>query len=250
MLLSCAFVPASPFLLPGLISEPDAQVEKTIAVLQALARDMATLRPKTIVVIGDGDHAHEQTFSLDLADPYKVDFSDFGHLGATTTYRPNVAIIDRLQRQAREEHIPFTLDTRTHIAPHCAVMLEFFKQRLPQVSLVPLYVATDANLKEHVRCGELLRHVLEDSNDRVVVIATSDVMPEALVQFENILKERQLAQLIHVGNALSDSPQALGVRQLAVLFGVLNGTDVRGNILCATTLFQETGCLVAEFPLR
>lgn len=263
MLVFSGFAPNTPLLLESIGKEQTAKLAQTRAAMQELADELYAVHPDTIVLISEHPTSHEDAFSINLADPFRFDLSEFGDLGFSKSFRPSIRLIDKLQRSLRSAGQPITLtsDERLHFAS--AVPLALLTEQLPNVKLVPITYC-DLGAKEHFQFGQALKDELMMSGERIAVIAAGD-MSHALVtdapggfhkagkQFDAKIQEL-IAQKNSAGLLSLDADMVLNAKQqcyrpLVILFGLLDRISVSPNILSYEAPFG-VGHLVANFVIR
>jgi AmmeMemoRadiSam system protein B len=263
MLVFAGFTPNSPLLLPEINKDRLAAVEKTRAAIQELADELYAAKPDTIVIITDHPTRYREAFCLSVSDPYKFDLKEFGHLSFDRTFRPDIMLIDRLQRSLRRVAQPITMSSDEALHYASAVPLSILAAKLPKVALVPIgYSELDA--KAHFAFGQAIKDAIMDSAKRVAVIAAGDMSHTLTLQspaplhgdgqiFDDKIKEviatKNTAGLLTIESSVVQNAQQLSYQPLTILFGLLDHVAVTPTILSYEAPFG-VGYLVANFIIK
>lgn len=262
MIVFSAFTPHSPLLLPSIGKENVEQLQQTREAMKELAEELYATMPDTVVVISAHTNRHKDAFSINLHDPYGIDLTEFGDYSDEHTFRPNVKLIDRLQRHARKEGVPLTLNSNEALDYGTVVPLLMLTEKLPGINIVPIsYSNLDA--KTHVEFGRLLKEVLMRSDQRIAVVASGDLShclsSEAPVEYNPLgetfdetvreaVKDLVTSKLLTMDDETIESASECAYEPLLMLFGVLDRMNVKSKILSYEAPFG-VGYLVAQFTM-
>jgi aromatic ring-opening dioxygenase LigB subunit len=262
MLVFAGFMPNSPLLFPSINSTRMDEIKDTKDAVRELAEDLYAVKPDTILLISEGTLVYSDAFSINVADPYITDLSELGDLGYQKKYHPDLSLIDAIQRHARQSGAALSLSTDKRLTFSSAVPLHFLTEHLSNVRIVPVS-PSELDAKTHFGFGNTLKHLALESPKRIAVIAAGD-MSHALTKdapggfhkdaelFEDkimaIIRERSSAGLLQLDQTLVENAQDTSYRQLAMLFGVLDGIDAIPSILSYEKPFG-VGYAVVNFLL-
>lgn len=239
MLVFAGFIPNSPLLLPSVNRLHTAQVRRTTAALSEVAAALTFARPDVLVIVGEISGQYDREFFVDFADPYRATFREFGDLQQEDTYSPSFAFIDKLQRTARQRSVGLSLETGDELPFTLGIPLHFLTEHHTP-ALVPLSTAEGQGLKEHFALGQLVRDVAHETGLRVAIVAVghashtaSDLSPsgfhtagpELADKLVDLIATKNAAGLQQLPDSLRADAQETCVRELAVVFGALDGTS-------------------------
>lgn len=261
MIVFCVYTPHSPLLLPTIGRAHAPLFSPTLEAFATLRKQFLAQKVETLVVISSSHKQFADAFSIDLSDPYQVDLSEFGDLGTRTTYRPDLQLIDQLQREVRGKDIALSLNSEKHLAYASAV---------PAVLLDPtggkkLVSLSTSGLerKLHVTFGNHLRECLERLPTRFGVIASGDLSHalsekaplgrrEEGILFDKIVQQAVtaglLSPLLRLTKNEIERAGECGLQPLLVLFGLLDQMSMHPHVLSYQAPFG-VGLLTAEFQL-
>jgi aromatic ring-opening dioxygenase LigB subunit len=246
MLSATGFLPSSPLLLASVNKDHRSEVEATEQALEHVADEWYAKRVETVMIITQSRFAYEDSVSIDVADPYTMNLASLGDLSPQAKYHPDFALIDGVQRIARNEGVAFTLSTEPGLPFGCAAPLRALTRRIPHLRIVPISPGNTMDGKELYQTGILLKHAIENSPKRIGVLAVGDVSLAHLANIQLILEEKSTASLINIAPELKDHNDDAAYRPLTMLFGILDNTPARAEILSVESPF-DVGYVVATF---
>lgn len=263
MLVFAAFTPNSPLLTPEINKDKLLAVEKTRTAMQELADELYASKPDTVVIITDHPTRYRDAFCISLSDPYKFDLKEFGHFGFDRTFRPDLMLIDQLQRTLRKAGQPITMSSDEALHYASAVPLSILTARLPKVNLVPIAYC-DLEPKAHFEFGQNIKEAIISSSKRIAVIAAADMAhtlsldgPAPLHsdgqifddKIQELISTKNSAGLLTIKPKILKNAKQLSHLPLTIMFGLLDHVAVEPTILSYEAPFG-VGFLVANFTIK
>jgi len=193
-------------------------------------------RPETIIVLSAHGIPYKNSFSANIHKSYRVDLSAFGDLGTQKTFAPDLALADSLQRTARRENVPFTLDSHEALDYSAGVPLYLLTKEIRGIKILPVTFSNGLDIKEHAAFGRLLKEVVSASQTRVAIIASGDLshclsdnaplgdLPEGHVFDDTIRDAAQnlsTARLLTLPTELVDKVGQCALKPITMLFGAI-----------------------------
>jgi aromatic ring-opening dioxygenase LigB subunit len=262
MLVFAAYTPHTPLLLPGIGKQHLEKLLSTRGAMDHLAEELYAVRPETIVLVsGHGAH-FPGAYSVNLHDHYQVNLSEFGDLTTHEEYRPDLAFIDRLQREVRRAQMPMKLFSDPVLDYGSAVPLLVLADRLPGVKIVPISYS-GLPPKSHLEFGRHLKEIIQASQARIAVVASGDLSHALSADAPAGLRRegksfdtavREAVANVSVSKLLALDPKVVhraaecGYRPLLILMGLMEGMNVKPEELVYESPFG-VGYLVAHFHL-
>lgn len=236
MIVFAGICPHSPLLTEIVGKDHTEKLKKTLAGIQKLGQVLRATRPETLIILSAHGIPHKNSFSANVHKSYKVDLSPFGDLGTQKTFAPDLALADSLQRTARLEGIPFTLDSHEVLDYSAGVPLHLLTKEIRGIKILPVTFSTGLDIKEHVAFGRLLKEVVSASQTRVALIASGDLshclskeaplgnIPEGQV-FDSTIKEAaeslSTTRLITLPQELIEQVGECALRPITMMFGAI-----------------------------
>ncbi len=263
MIVFAGICPNSPLLLETVNKAQLYKAEGTIAALNKMAEELYASHPDVIVLISEHPTYYQESFSINVSEPFKFDLTDFGDLGFDRTFRPDIQLIDQLQRDLRKQKHPVTLTTDQALHFSSAVPLHFLCKELKNVKIIPMSHSSISK-KDHLRFGQGLKDVLTNTNKRVAVIAAGDLSnalsnaspsgfakegPLFDAQFQEAVNTKSSTALLKVTDEVREKAAQTIYEPATILFGLLDRVNTKTHVLSYEQPFG-VGFLVAHFILR
>ncbi|PJA47666.1 hypothetical protein CO172_00515, partial [Candidatus Uhrbacteria bacterium CG_4_9_14_3_um_filter_36_7] len=224
--------------------------------------DLYLNHPDVLVIISSHTIAFENSFSMNLHNDYLINFKEFGDLGTTKNFDPDLSLMDQIQRFLRKQNIPFTLNSDFILDYGSAVPLYLLTKQL-SVPIIPIsYSGLDP--KAHFIFGKNLQECLQKTDKRVAVIASGDLShtlsakaPAGFHADGKIFDEaiRNIALHVSSSKLLSFDPKIYkhakqcAYEPLLILLGILDGISIHAQELAYEHPFG-VGYLSVEFQLE
>jgi aromatic ring-opening dioxygenase LigB subunit len=179
MIVYGAIMPHTPLLIPSIGKDVYSQIKKTREACEKIAKEIYSRHIDTIFLIADQVTVHEDALSINIKDPFSFDLSEFGDFGFDVAVRPDLQLIDRLQRYLRKENERVSLNTDKNLIFSTAVPLHFLIKQFPTTKLVAVSPPTYMKKSEIFDCGIKIQNILQESNKRIAVICAGDLSHRA-----------------------------------------------------------------------
>ncbi len=240
-------VPHPPMIVPDIGKGSEKQVEKTIESYQIVAKQIAEIKPDTIII----------------SSPHTVMYADYFHIspgkmaeGSFASFRaPNVCfkaeydteLVQRIEELSVSEGVSAgTFGEKDKKLDHGTMVPLYFinkvytDYRLIRVGLSGL------DLTEHYRLGMLIRQAVEDTGRRAVYVASGDLShklqtygpygfsPEGPVYDERIMDICGLGafgELFDFDEEFLEKAAECGHRSFVMMAGALDGLSVESTAL-------------------
>ena len=169
-------VPHPPMILPEIGRGSEAQIEETRIGYERVAREIARLKPETIILTSPHSVMYADYFHISPGRGAKGSFSDFraGNVRFDEIYDEELA--DRICALALEKHFPAgTLGERNPKLDHgTMVPLYFIRQKYDGFRLVRIGLS-GLPLTDHYAFGRIIQEAVDITGRRVVFVASGDL---------------------------------------------------------------------------
>ncbi|MBM5789498.1 AmmeMemoRadiSam system protein B [Candidatus Parcubacteria bacterium] len=261
MLCFAAFTPHSPLLIETIGKENLKHLADTRAAFARLSADLEASAPDTLIVVSAHSTVHASAFSINLHDEYSVDLREFGDHTTYAEFAPDLELITAVQRRARDEELPFVLESSRSLEYGSGVPLLLLCTAL-QPRIIPVsYSGHDR--KQHLAFGRLLKDVAIATGKRVAVIASGDLShtltSDAPMGFRKegqafdealrrSVEQLSASTMLTLEEEIVERSEQCALRPWLVLLGLLERMQARPEVLSYEAPFG-VGYLVAEFHL-
>lgn len=266
MTIAAAFImPHPPVIIPEIGKGQEKDIQRTIDAYREAARQIAEIKPDTIVVISPHSTAYEHYFHI---SPGKSANGNFGRFGARevevhTEYDEELGRY--LSKEAYKQGINAgTLGERERLLDHGTLIpLYFIHQEYRSFKVLRIGLS-GVSAEEHLKVGGLLVRGAEKLGRRLVLIASGDLShklkPEGPYGFAEegplfdqkileIIKENKLENLTALDHELCQNAAECGLGSFWIMAGALQGKQTESRILSYEGPFGVGYC-VASFMVQ
>ena len=245
--LAAFMVPHPPLIVPQVGRGGEREIEETRAAYEQAAREMAALKPETVIV----------------SSPHAVMYSDYFHIspgrgaeGSFASFRaPEVrfretydtALVKEIEALARERDFPAgTLGERDKALDHgVMVPLWFLRQFWKDYKLVRVGLS-GLPLSEHYSLGQLIARAVDRLGRRAVWIASGDLShklrsdgpygfapegPEYDARIMDVCGRAAFGELFDFSGEFLEKAAECGHRSFVMMAGAFDGLEVEAKAL-------------------
>ena len=238
-ILAAYMVPHPPMIVPDIGKGSEKQITKTVRAYEAVADEVAALRPETIIISSPHSVLYGDYFHV---SPGKSASGDFGRFGASRvsfqeTY--DRELVREICGIAEAKSFPAgTLGERDRQLDHgTMVPLYFIEQKYRGFQLVRTGLS-GLSLAEHYEYGQIIREAVEKTGRRVVYIASGDLShklqeygpygfaPEGPAYDRRIMdvcSRGAFGEMLDFEESFCEKAAECGHRSFVIMAGVLDG---------------------------
>ncbi len=243
MPLHTAFiVPHPPIVVPE-VGQDNAQiVQTTIDNYHAIAKKIADINPRTLIITTPHQIAYADYFHLKASDKAYGNFASFGAPNINIKISTDAALIAALSKTFKKYDFPAgTLGNEHSGLDHgVTVPLYFIQQYLKDI---PVVIISLSNLSRvhHYQLGQMIQEVTEELQDDIVFLASGDFShklkddgPYGYAQEGEIfddklvsaLKKGDFLEMLKVDEPLTQKAAECGLKSFIIMAGALDGYQV------------------------
>jgi len=254
-----AICPHPPLLIPEIGRENLKLIGLTVTSLKSLEAGLYQANPETIIIITPHGELLKESFTINHSPKLKVDFEKFGDLTTKLAFDNNLGLGYQI-REKLETKLPVILTTDAKLDHGAGVPLYYLAQKLKNIKIIPIGYSL-LNRKKHYEFGQKIRKIIDQSNERVAVIASGDLShrltseapagySEKGFEFDQLLvkllKEKKIDKILKMNKSLIDEAGECGYRSILILLGIFHELNYRIEVLSYEGPFG-VGYLVANF---
>ncbi len=266
MSLAGAFiVPHPPLIIPGIGMGQEMKVKKTMDSYLAVARKIAEIRPDTIIVTTPHSCMYSDYIHISPGSGASGSFGEFGRDDIRVYVEYDEDFVNRLSSLAEEMNISAgTLGGKNKRLDHGAMIPLYYVNNYYSEYKVVRISISGLPFTEHYRLGKCIQKIAEESDKKIVFIASGDLShmlkDEGPYEYreEGAVFDRELTAAISKGNFLKllnfdeefcEEAGECGLRSFIIMAGALNGRDVDSKLLSYEGPFG-VGYAIAEFAIK
>ena len=245
--LATYMVPHPPMILPDIGRGQEEQITETIKAYDAVADEIAGLKPETIIITSPHSIMYADYFHISPGRKAKGSFAMFGagKVRFEETYDEELA--DRISGLAMEEGFPAgTLGERDPRLDHgTMVPLWFIRNKYDGFQLIRIGLS-GLPLTDHYHLGQLIARAVDLTGRRVVLVASGDLShklqeygpygfaPEGPAYDERIMEvcsRGDFGELFEFDENFCEKAAECGHRSFVIMAGALDGRSVEAKEL-------------------
>ena len=243
-----AFImPHPPVIIPSVGKGEEKRVEKTVRAYRKAAREIAQLKPETIVVTSPHAVLYADYLHISPGAGASGDFRQFGSQEGPVSFSYDTQFVEALTQEAKRMRIPAgtfgernpSVDHGT-LVPLTFVNGEYRGYRLVRCSISGLDPLT------HYNFGRCIARAAEKLNRRTVMIASGDLShklkedgpygfaaegPQFDRQVTEAMKTGNFLRFLTFDSAFCEAAAECGLRSFMILAGVFDGDAVEPEFL-------------------
>lgn len=262
-------LPHAPVFIDKVGGGQTEQVQNTINAYRQVAKEIEQMHPDLIIIISPHGPIFSDAIALYDLDQYHGDMKRFGEYSLKFEAHKDKAFIDKLLEESRKNDGYFYPLTNSQFVKfqHAPVLdhgvtvpLYFLSEHIKAVNLVALSYGSLSYL-ELLRNGEIIKKVADESQDKIVVIASGD-MSHALSSkgpyqyhedgpwFDQLMRasieKQQPYNVFTEDESRINNASECGLRSYAIMMGAFN----RCSLNCKVYNYEGpfgVGYLIAGF---
>ena len=215
--------------------------------------------PEVIIVISPHGEIFPDAFSINTAEEYTANFSDFGDFETELKFKSDLEFVNQFKEQV-ETNVPLILSRQDNLDHGCSVPLFYLAQKMKGVRIVPISYSF-LNYEKHLQFGVELKEAIFKSERRIAVIASGDLShrlslnapagfsPRAK-EFDKkiiqLLKQKKAEGVLTMDPELIEIAGECGLRSIIVLLGIVKNMKYEFEVLSYEAPFG-VGYLVGQF---
>ncbi len=244
-ILAAYMVPHPPLIVPEVGRGGEKQIEETTAAYERAAREIAELRPETIIISSPHATMYADYFHISPGARAEGSFARFG--AATVKFREeyDTALVNAIGKLAPENDLPAgTLGQRDPELDHGTLVPLYFVRKYFTEGRIVRIGLSGLTLEEHYRLGQLIRKAVEQTGRRAVYVASGDLShklqpegpygfapegPEYDRRIMDVCGRAAFGELFDFGEDFCERAAECGHRSFVIMAGALDGMAVEAR---------------------
>lgn len=241
-ILKAFIVPHPPLIVPQVGRGEEKKIQNTIDAYREAARQIASLSPKTVVIITPHSVMYGDYIHISPGEGARGDFASFGTPEVSMYQSYDTEFVSKLCETAWQENVPAgTLGEKDSALDHgVLVPLYFLKEYLQDFKIVRVAISGMSYLT-HYKLGQCIAKTAEVLGRDIAVVASGDLShklkdygpygyakegPEFDKQLTDALKDADFIKLLRFEEHFCEAAGECGLRSFITMAGVLDGKEV------------------------
>ena len=245
-IVAAYMVPHPPMIVPQVGRGSEKQVTKTIRAYEAVAAEIAGIRPETIIVTSPHAVLYADYFHISPGKEATGDFGSFRAPEVRFAEKYDTELVKAICALAKEKDFPAgTLGERDrHLDHGTMVPLYFIEQQYTGFQLVRTGLSGLSHA-EHYEFGRIIRQAVEQTGRKTVLIASGDLShklqeygpygfaeegPEYDRRIMDAAGRAAFGEMLTFEESFCDKAAECGHRSFLIMAGALDGMDVEAKV--------------------
>ena len=246
-LLGAYIVPHPPIIVPEIGKGEEIKIRKTTESYHKAARQIAALKPDTIVVTSPHTIMYSDYFHIAPGRVAKGNFAQFGAKQVSFQAEYDEELVETLEALAEREGIEAgTLGEKDPSLDHgTMVPLYFINQYSKDYKLVRIGLS-GLSIPEHYRLGKCIARAAEKQNRRIVFVASGDLShklkedgpygfakegPQFDEEVTEAMAKGDFLRFMEFSPDFCEAAAECGLRSFVIMAGALNNLAVKPTLL-------------------
>jgi AmmeMemoRadiSam system protein A/AmmeMemoRadiSam system protein B len=246
-IVGAVMVPHPPLLIPEVGKGKEDAVEKTAAAYKKAAKEIARLKPETIVIISPHSVMYGDYFHISPGNEAHGSFKDFGVPEVKVDAEYDVEFVQEISYLADEDDFMAGIlgERDAHLDHGTMIPLYFIQKEYKDFQVVRIGIS-GKSLKDHYILGQYLKEAAHNLNRRTVIAASGDLShclkedgpygftkegPEYDGMIMDYMKNAEFGKLLDVSESFCRQAGECGHRAFVMMAGALDRTKVTAEAL-------------------
>ena len=241
-IIAAYMVPHPPMIIPQIGRGTEKQIQETIDAYRNVAREIASLKPETIIISSPHSVMYSDYFHISPGKNAAGDFSNFRAREVRFQEHYDEELVCRICSISDSEYFPAgTLGERDRALDHGTMIpLYFIRQFYSDFHLVRLGLS-GLPLVDHYALGRIIQKAVEDLDRRVVFVASGDLShklqsygpygyakegPQYDARVMDVCSRAAFGELLDFDESFCEKAAECGHRSFVIMAGALDGRAV------------------------
>ena len=241
-IIAAYMVPHPPMIIPQIGRGTEKQIQETIDAYRNVAREIASLKPETIIISSPHSVMYSDYFHISPGKNAAGDFSNFRARDVRFQETYDEELVTRICSLSDAEDFPAgTLGERDRTLDHGTMIpLYFIRQFYSDFQLVRLGLS-GLSLVDHYAFGRIIQKAVEDLDRRAVFVASGDLShklqsygpygyakegPQYDERVMDACSRAAFGELLDFDESFCEKAAECGHRSFVIMAGALDGRAV------------------------
>ena len=246
-IVGAIMVPHPPIILPEVGNGEEKKIEATTNAYLEVARFVASLKPETIILTSPHSVMYSDYFHVSPGRGAKGDMGGFRAPQVKFDVTYDIEMTDRIARKAEHDDFPAGVmgEKNASLDHGTMVPLYFINKFYTDYKLVRIGLS-GLTLPDHYRFGQLLQHVVNQLDRRVVFVGSGDLSHKLLAEgpygyvpegpqyderIMDVMGRAAFDELLDFDNNFCEKAAECGHRSFCIMAGALDGYEVEAKEL-------------------
>ncbi len=244
-ILAAFMVPHPPLIVPNVGRGGEAQIQKTTEAYERVAKEIADLKPDTIVISSPHSEMYYDYFHISPGEGAKGSFARFRAPEVKFDEKYDTELVDEICRLSSEEKLQAgTKGELEKDLDHGTMVPLYFIRKYYKDGKIVRIGLSGLSYEKHYELGKTVQRAAERLNRRIVYVASGDLShklqeygpygfakegPEYDERIMDVCSRGAFGELFDFDEAFCDKAAECGHRSFVIMAGALDGIDVKAT---------------------
>lgn len=244
-ILAAFMVPHPPLIVPNVGRGGEAQIQKTTEAYERVAKEIADLKPDTIVISSPHSEMYYDYFHISPGEGAKGSFARFRAPEVKFDEKYDTELVDEICRLSSEEKLQAgTKGELEKDLDHGTMVPLYFIRKYYKDGKIVRIGLSGLSYEKHYELGKTVQRAVERLNRRIVYVASGDLShklqeygpygfvkegPEYDERIMDVCSRGAFGELFDFDEAFCDKAAECGHRSFVIMAGALDGIDVKAT---------------------
>lgn len=243
-LLASFMVPHPPLIIPEIGRGGEEQIQETTASYVQVAKEIAGLRPDTIIISSPHAPYYGDYFYLASESTVEGNLSNFGAGNISFSEEIDLELVSKIKELAKEKEFPTGDLAPTDKLDHGTMVPLYFIRKFYPTSKIVVVGLSNLPLIKNYQMGMLMKEAVDSLNKNVVFVASGDLShklqeygPYGFVEEGPIYDKRLIedckstlfGNLLNYKESFLEKVAQCGHRSFLIMAGLLDRIEVRSK---------------------
>ena len=234
-------VPHPPLIIPEVGRGSEKQIQDTINSYEKVAKEIAEIKPDTIIISSPHTIFLRDYFYLSAASILEGDFSKFGAGTVSFQEEIDVELVEQIKKISEEESFPVINSAKTIELDHGTMVPLYFIRKVLKKCKIIVVGLSQLSLEAHYHLGEIICRAVDKLNRKVVFVASGDLShvlqeygpygfskegPIYEKKIINTMSCANFSELLNYDTKLLDLAKECGHPSFTIMGGIWSKTEV------------------------
>ena len=245
-ILAGFMVPHPPMIIPEIGQGRQSQIQSTIDAYEEAARQIAALKPETIIITSPHSIMYADYFHISPGNKAEGSFSDFGAPEVSFEVEYDTKLVDKICQLSGQDFPAGTLGERDKRLDHgTMVPLWFIRKYYSDFKIVRIGLS-GLSLTDHYCLGQIIAQAVNELDEKAVFVASGDLShklqtygpygfakegPEYDKRIMDVAARGAFGQMLEFDEDFCDKAAECGHRSFVIMAGAFDGFDVEAKAL-------------------
>ena len=234
-------VPHPPLIVPNVGKGEEEKIIETTLAYEKVADEIANIKPDTIIISSPHAPLFSDGFYISKEEVLKGNFGSFGASEVSFTEINDLDLAKKIEKKAKERNILAVVKDNLKDLDHASMVPLYFIRKKYNDFKTIIIGLSGLSLVEHYMLGQVIQEVVNESNKKVVYVASGDLSHKLQeygpygfsedgviydIKIIDTLSKADFLELMEYEESFLDKAAICGHKSFLIMAGSIDGKNV------------------------